>query len=38
MSEGEPDEQLSIQLQKLDFTNSKITESINKLREKLINE
>lgn len=38
ISEGESDEELSIQIQKLDFTNSSITESIKKLREKLINE
>lgn len=37
-SSEEADEELSIQIQKLDFTNSNISDSINKLREKLINE
>ena len=35
---SEPDEELSIQIQKLDFTNSGISESINKLRERLTND
>ena len=32
------EEELSIQIQKLDFSNSDISESINNLREKLIND
>lgn len=39
MSSGEADEELSVAIQKLDFTNSSgVRESIKDLREKLINE
>jgi len=37
-SNDSSDEELSIQIQKLDFTNSDISKTINKLRERLINE
>ena len=38
VQEEEPDEELSIAIQKLDFTNSNVVDNINKLRDSILNE